>query len=156
MGRKDVRLGVRLLVRALLALDLPTHNEFPDIILLGEVEEAMDPRRALGTKAWAGRCRLSRDVLLGNARADNGAAHRRAEVLASTARAVAEVAVGKEDADTGRGEDTLLHGKALRIVPALIPRRCPSTRREVHPPAERASRGRYSCQTYVNSERASV
>jgi len=49
--KQDSRLGIRLRVFLLLACNLSSHNVFPDIILLGQVEEAPDFGRTLRTEA---------------------------------------------------------------------------------------------------------
>jgi hypothetical protein len=97
------------------------------IVILAEAEESADLGSTLGTEALgvdgvgdAG------DVLLallddgesedGQVHADDAAADRLALALTGAAGAVAGVAVGEEEADTGRVHDTLLHGETLLVV----------------------------------------
>ena len=54
----------------------------------------------------------------GKVHADDAATDRLALALAGASGAVAGVAVGEEEADTGRVHDTLLHGETLLVVAA--------------------------------------
>ena len=121
-------LGVGLLALAL-GLDLATDDVLADIVFLAEAEEAADLGRTLGTEALGlDGVGKSRDVLLallddresedGEIGTNDASADRLALALAGAAGAVAGVAVGEEKADTGRGDNTLLHGKTLLVVAA--------------------------------------
>lgn len=94
-----------------------THKHLPDFA------------RALGTQAL-GHVTVGKagNVLLAlldnheregsNVGADDAAADRLALPLSSTAGAVARVALGQQQLDTLRRQDTLLHGEALLVVAA--------------------------------------
>lgn len=121
------RLGVRLGVLLLRALDLPSHNVLPDIVLLRQVEELPDLGRPLGTETL-GKDVLSQpgDLVLallddderedGDIGTDDAAADGFALALTGAAGTVARVAVAEEEADTVGEEDTLLHGETLLVV----------------------------------------
>jgi hypothetical protein len=122
-----VRLGVRLRVLLLLADDLSSHNVFPDIILLGQVEESPDLGGTLGAETLgqdnigkAGDLTLAlldddegEDSDIG---ADDAATDGLAAALTSAANPVAGVAIGKEELDTVWQKDTLLHRETLLVV----------------------------------------
>jgi len=121
------RLGVGFSIGLLLALDLTPDNELPDIVLLGQVEELADLGGTLGAETLGeDDIGQSGDILLalldddegknGDIGADDAATDGLAPALTSTANSVARVAVGEEEADTVRNEDTLLHGEALLVV----------------------------------------
>ena len=123
----DVRLGVGLRVLLLLALDLPPDDVLANIVLLGEVEELADLGRTLGAKALGEDVvGQAGDVVLAllddhqgedsDVRADDAATDGLALALARAAGPVAGVAVRKEETDTVRKEDTLLHGETLLVV----------------------------------------
>jgi len=123
------RLGVRLGILFLCALDLAPDDIFPDIVLLGQVEESPDLGSTLRAEPLgkdiireAGECVLT---LLdddegedGNVRADDASPDGLALALAGAAGTVARVAIGKKKLDTAGKEDTLLHGEALLVVTA--------------------------------------
>jgi hypothetical protein len=124
-----VRLGVRLSLGVLLALNLTPNHILADIILLAQVEELANLGGALGSETL-GEDDVGEpgDVVLallddderedGDVGADDAATHGLALALAGAADAVAGVAVGEEEADTVRHEDALLHGEALLVVAA--------------------------------------
>lgn len=125
----DLRLGVRLRILLLGALDLPANNVLPDVVLLGEVEELADLSRTLGAKALGedgvGQAGDLVVALLddyegedGNIGTDDAATDGLALALTGAAGAVARVAVGEEEADTVGHEDTLLHRETLLVVTA--------------------------------------
>ena len=129
MDQENSRLGVRLRILLLGALDLATDNVLPDIVLLGKVEEATDLSRTLGTEALGEHgVGQSWDLLLallddddGQDRdigADNATTDRLAAALACAADAVARVAVRKQELDTVGQEDTLLHRETLLVISA--------------------------------------
>jgi len=120
-------LGVWLGIRFLRALDLTPDDELADIVLLLQVEEFPDLGSPLGTEALGenilGETRKWSLALLddheredGNIGADNAAADGFALALTGAAGSVARVAVGKEEFDTIREEDTLLHWETLLVV----------------------------------------
>lgn len=99
------------------------------IVLLGEAEELADLRGALGAQALGvDDVGETGDLLLallddsqsedGQVHADDAAADGLALALAGAAGAVARVAVGQEQADTGRVQDSLLHRETLLVVAA--------------------------------------
>lgn len=104
-------------------------KEHTYIVILGEAEELADLGGALGAEALgvddvgqAGDVGLA---LLddgegkdGEVHADDAATDGLALALTGAAGAVAGVAVGEEEADTGRVHDTLLHGETLLVVAA--------------------------------------
>lgn len=103
--------------------------ELTYIVLLGEAKELADLGGALGSKALGvDNVGQTGDVLLalldnrqskdGQVHADNATADRLALALAGAAGAVAGVAVGEEEADTGRVHNTLLHRETLLVVTA--------------------------------------
>lgn len=103
--------------------------ELTYIVLLGEAKELADLGSALGSKALGvDDVGQTGNVLLallddgqskdGQVHADNATADRLALALAGAAGAVAGVAVGEEEADTGRVHDTLLHRETLLVVTA--------------------------------------
>lgn len=125
--RIDVRLGVRLSIRVLLALNLPANNVFPDIVLLAQVEELPDLGCPLGTET------LGKDVIGeswdftltllddnegedGNIGANDAATDGLAPAFTGAADAIAGVAVGEQEADTVGEENTLLHRETLLVV----------------------------------------
>lgn len=124
-----VRLGVGLRTLLLLAHNLPSHNVFPDIVLLGQVEEPPDLSRTLGAEAF-GEDDVGEpgDLVVallddddGQDRdigADNATTDRLAAALACAADAVARVAVRKQELDTVGQEDTLLHRETLLVISA--------------------------------------
>lgn len=99
------------------------------IVILGEAEELADLGGTLGTQALgvndvgqAGDIGLA---LLDDAESEDGEVHADdaatdglSLALAGASGAVAGVAVGEEEADTGRVHDTLLHGETLLVVTA--------------------------------------
>jgi len=119
--------GVGLSVLLLGRLDFPSDDVFPDIVLLGEIEESPDFSRSLGTES------LGKDIvgqtfnlafsLLYDDQTENsniGANDAAADGLASAftipAGAVARVTVREEESDTGGEENTLLHGETLLVI----------------------------------------
>ncbi len=99
------------------------------IVLLAETEEAADLGGSLGTEALrVDDVGQAGDVVVallddgegedGQIASDNAAADRLASALAFAPGSVAGVAVGEEEADTGRVHDTLLHGETLLVVAA--------------------------------------
>jgi hypothetical protein len=121
-----VRLGIRL-PALLLGSDLPPHNVLPDVVLLAQVEEALDLGRALGAetlgKDVVGEARNLSLALLDqhdaqhrDVRPDDATPHGLALALAGAARAVARVAVREQQLDTVRQEDTLLHRETLLVI----------------------------------------
>lgn len=121
------RLSVRLRVLLLRALNLAADNILPHVVLLGQVEEPADLRRALRSEPLGNNgVRQAGDVAIallddhagedGDVRANDAAAHGLSLALTCAARAVARVSVGEEEADTVREENTLLHREALLIV----------------------------------------
>jgi len=120
-------LGVWLGIRLLRALNLTPDDILANVVLLGQVEEFPDLGSPLGTET------LGEDVLReageggvtllddhegehGDIGTNDAAADGLALALAGAAGAVAGVAVGKEELDTIREEDTLLHGETLLVV----------------------------------------
>lgn len=113
----------------LLGDDFTADDELANIILLAQTEESSDLGGTLGTEAlgvddigeaWDFALALlddgqskDRQVL-----ADDAATDGLALALAITSGSVAGVAFGKEELDTGREHDTLLHGKALLVITA--------------------------------------
>lgn len=97
------------------------------IVILAEAEEAADLGGTLGAEALgvddvgqAGNVGLT---LLDNGESEDGEIHaddaatnRLAFALTGAAGSVAGVAVGEEEADTGRVHDTLLHRETLLVV----------------------------------------
>lgn len=97
------------------------------IVLLGEAEELADLRGTLGSETLgvddvgqAGNVLLallddsqSKD---GQVHADNATTDGLALALAGAAGAVAGVAIGEQEADTGGLQDTLLHWETLLVV----------------------------------------
>ena len=128
-SNRDSRLGIGLGVFLLLACNLSSHNVFPDIVLLGQVEEAPDFGRTFGAKAL-GQNDVSEpgDIRVtlfdddqtqdGNIRADDTSADGFAATFTSAAFAVARLAVTQQQLDTVREEDTLLHWETLLVVSA--------------------------------------
>lgn len=99
------------------------------IVLLGEAEELADLGGALGAETLGvDDVGQAGDLLLallddgegqnGQVHADNAAADGLALALAGAAGAVAGVAVGQKEADTGGVHDTLLHRETLLVVAA--------------------------------------
>lgn len=99
------------------------------IVILAEAEEPADLGGALGTEALgvddvgeAGDVGLANlhdgESEDGEVGSDDAAADRLALALTAAAGAVAGVAVGEEEADTGRVHDTLLHRETLLVVAA--------------------------------------
>jgi hypothetical protein len=97
------------------------------IIFLAEAEEAADLGGTLGAKTLGvDGVGKTGDVLVallddaesedGEVHADNATANRLPLALTSAAGAVAGVAIGEEEADTGWVHDTLLHGETLLVV----------------------------------------
>lgn len=97
------------------------------IVLLGEAEELADLRGALGSEALGvDNVGQAGDVLLalldnsqsedGQVHADDAATDGLALALAGAAGAVAGVAIGQQEADTGGLQDTLLHRETLLVV----------------------------------------
>jgi hypothetical protein len=97
------------------------------IIFLAEAEEAADLGGTLGTEAlgvdgvgdtWDVLVALLDDAESedGEVHADDATANRLPLALTSAAGAVAGVAIGEEEADTGWVHDTLLHGETLLVV----------------------------------------
>ena len=127
-GRNEyVRLEIRFGVLLLRALDLPSHNVLPDIVLLRQVEEPSDFGRPLGTKALGeGDIRQPGNIIItlldnnhrqnGNVRANDASADRLALALASPSNTIAGMAVRKEKADTEWDQDTLFHRETLFVV----------------------------------------
>jgi len=123
----DLRcLGVWLLAFALW-LDLTTDDELSDIIFLAEAEELADLRSTLGTKTLS--CNSIGDTwdsgitLLDDAEGEDGEVHCDDAstdgftlAFTGTTWAVAGVAIGKEEADTGWVHDSLLHWETLLVV----------------------------------------
>ena len=97
------------------------------IVILAEAEELADLGGALGPEALGvDDVGEAGDVLLaslddgegedGEVLADDATADRLPLALAGAARPVAGVAVGKEESDTSRVQDTLLHRETLLVV----------------------------------------
>lgn len=97
------------------------------IVILAEAEEAADLGGTLGAEALGvNSVGETGDLLLtllddsdsedGEIGTDDAAADGLALALTSAAGAVAGVAVGEEEADTGRGDNTLLHWETLLVV----------------------------------------
>jgi len=121
-------LGVGLCA-LLLGDDFTANDELADIIFLAETEEAADLGGALGTEALGvdnvGQAGNVLVALLddaegkdGEVHADDASADGLPLALTSAARAVAGVAVGEQEADTGWVHDTLLHRETLLVVTA--------------------------------------
>lgn len=119
-------LGVRRLALTL-GLNLSSDNVLADIVILGEAEELADLGGALGTEALrvddVGEAGDVSITLLDNAEgedreihADDAATDRLSLALTGASGSVARVALGEEEADTGRVHDTLLHGETLLVV----------------------------------------
>jgi hypothetical protein len=99
------------------------------IIFLAETEETADLGGTLGAETLGvNHVGEAGDVLVallddaqgkdGEVHADDAAADRFPLALAGAAGTVARVAIGEEEADTGRVHDTLLHREALLVVAA--------------------------------------
>jgi len=133
--RSDETLDARSLgvwLRALLALlglDLTTDDKLANIVFLAETEEAADLAGTLWTQTLGVYgIRQTWDVcvsLLDNGQSQDGQVHRddastdRLPLsLASSSWAVAAVAVGEEEANTGWVHNTLLHWETLLVVAA--------------------------------------
>lgn len=119
-------LGVGLLALTL-GGDLATNDVLANIVILAEAEEAADFGGTLGAEALGvNGVGETGDLLLtllddsdsedGEIGTDDAAADGLALALTSAAGAVAGVAVGEEEADTGRGDNTLLHWETLLVV----------------------------------------
>jgi hypothetical protein len=119
-------LGVRRLALTL-RLDLSSDNVLADIVILGEAEELADLGGALGSETLGvddvGETGDLALTLLDNGKSKDGEIHADdaatdglSLALTGAAGAVAGVAVGEEEADTGRVHDTLLHGETLLVV----------------------------------------
>jgi hypothetical protein len=121
-GSLGVGLGI-----GLLRDDLTADNILANIVLLAQVEELADLGGTLRAQSLGedvvGQTRDVVFALLDDNQgedsdigADDAATNRLALALTSAARAVARVAVGKEETDTVGEEDTLLHGETLLVV----------------------------------------
>jgi hypothetical protein len=119
-------LGVRRLALTL-GLDLSSDNVLTDIVILGEAEELADLGGALGSETLGvDDVGETGDLVItllddgesedGEIHADDAATDGLSLALTGAAGAVAGVAVGEEEADTGRVQDTLLHGETLLVV----------------------------------------
>lgn len=127
MAKCYERLGVGFSTLLLLADDLTADNVFPDVVLLGQVEEPPDLGGTLGAETFGedgvsktGDLRLAlldddkgKDSDIGS---NDAATDRLAAALTGASGAVAGVAVGEEELDTVGEEDTLLHGETLLVV----------------------------------------
>jgi hypothetical protein len=127
MAKCYERLGVGLSTLLLLADDFTANNVFPDVVLLGQIEEPPDLGGTLGTETLGedgvgktGDLRLAllddderKDSDIG---ANDAATDRLAAALTGASGAVARVAIGEEELDTVGEEDTLLHGETLLVV----------------------------------------
>lgn len=124
---RNLRLSVRLSIRLLRALDLPSDNILPYIILLAQVEEPPDLGSPLGTKTlWKHSVCESWDLAFAlldddkgknsNIGANDASTDRLAFAFTSPADSVAGVSVGKKKANTMGDKDTLLHGESLLVV----------------------------------------
>lgn len=126
--RQNSRLGVRLGVLFLRALDLPSDNILSHIVLLAQVEELSDLGRTLGTES------LGEDVvgqigdltltLLdddegedGNVGTDDAPTDGLALALTLATGTIARVSIGEEETDTVGKQNTLFHGEPLLVVP---------------------------------------
>ena len=143
LGGLGVGLGA-LLLRD----DLATDDKLADVVRLVEVEEPTDLGRALGAEPLGeDLVGQPRDVVLAlldddevegaDVGTDDATADRLALALAGAAGAVARVALGEEEADTVRDEDSLLQRETLLLNSPNAPPRVffhqihPSTRRPV-------------------------
>ncbi|EJK60870.1 hypothetical protein THAOC_18712 [Thalassiosira oceanica] len=112
---------------ALLAGEGAADDVLADVVLLGEVEELADLRRALGSEA-AGDGRVGEagdlgvsllddgEVEHGDVLADDAAADGLALALTRAAGAVSLVSLVHQEANAGVGEDALAHGETLLVV----------------------------------------
>jgi hypothetical protein len=128
-SKVDIRLGVGLRILLLRALNLPSHNVLPNIILLAQVEELANLGRPLGTQSLGQHhIRQAGDLLLtlldddqrenGDVRTDDASTHGLALAFTGAAGAVARVTIGEEEADTEGDENTLFHWETLLVVSA--------------------------------------
>ena len=117
-------LGVRLAF--ILAGNLTSDDELPDVVLLAQVEEPPDLGSPLGSKTLGeDGVGQTGDLLLtllddddgedGNVGVDDASTNGLALALAVTTGTVTRVAVREEKTDTVRQEDTLLHRETYRI-----------------------------------------
>lgn len=122
--RCDSRFGVWLSVLLLLALDLAADDKLGDVVLLGEVEEASDLCRTLGSEAlgedlvgeaWDVVVALLDDLERedGDVAGDDAAPDRLAYALALSSWAEARVALAQQETDSVGLEDTLLHRETI-------------------------------------------
>ncbi|MCU6128201.1 50S ribosomal protein L24, partial [Clostridioides difficile] len=116
----------------LLRDDLATDDKLADVVRLVEVEEPTDLGRALRAEALGEAlvgqpgdgvlALLDDDEVEGaDVGTDDATADRLALALAGAAGAVARVALGEEEADTVRDEDSLLQRETLLVVTAGDP-----------------------------------
>lgn len=126
MKRLDSRLGVGL-SSLLLGDDLSSDDELSDVVLLGEVEELSDLGGPLGSEPLGeGLGGESLDLLLsllddddredGDVVSDDASSDRLSLPLSGSSGSVARVAVGEEELDSVREQDTLLHRESLLVV----------------------------------------
>jgi hypothetical protein len=131
LGGLGVGLGA-LLLRD----DLATDDKLADVVRLVEVEEPTDLGRALraeplgedlvGQPGDVVLALLDDDEVEGaDVGTDDATADRLALALAGAAGAVARVALGEEEADTVRDEDSLLQRETLLLNSPNAPRRAP-------------------------------
>jgi len=113
----------------LLGDDLTSDDELANIVLLGQAKESSNLGGTLRAKslgvddigqAWDIAVALldDRQGEYGKVLSDDAATNGLALAFTGSSRSVAGVAVGKEELDTGRKHDTLLHGKALLVIAA--------------------------------------
>jgi len=124
LNLRSLGIGFRVF---LLALDLPSNNIFSNVILLTEIEKLPNLRRTLRTESLrkysVGQVGDLGITLFdnnqgkdGNIRSNDAAANGLASTLASAARSVARVSVGKKEPNTIGQENTLLHWETLLVV----------------------------------------
>lgn len=128
-GDKALDLGGLPDLLALLVFELAGDDVLPNIVLLGEVEEVADLGGTLRTEAAGDRIvGESGDISItllghdevkdGDVVADDASTDGDTLPLSAPTGAVAALALGKEKAHTGVGEDSLLHGETLLVVSA--------------------------------------
>jgi len=120
--------GVRLLALAL-GLNLAANDELTNIVNFGETEKLANFGGSLGTKPFGmGDIGKTSDVAIAlldddegkdsQVGTDDASTDRLPLALTSAARAVARVALGKQQADTSRMHDALLHRETLLVITA--------------------------------------
>jgi len=125
----DLRsLGVRLLALTL-GLDLAANDELTNVVNFGETKKLADLGGSLGTEPLGmGNISETSDVAVAllddnegkdsQVGTDNASTDGFPFALTSTARAVARVSLGKQQAHTSRVHDALLHGETLLVITA--------------------------------------